>query len=350
MNQPRSGSQTCPIGEAGRGHAMPWTSGVATDTGLVRDRNEDRYWVDDERGVFLVVDGVGGHAAGELAAETAVEEIRQSLFDGASGAEERVRRAISRANNRIFELAQEAGERRGMACVLTLALVENGNITIGHVGDSRLYLIWKGAIRKLTPDHSPVGEDEDSGELTEEEAMLHPRRNEVFRDVGSTPRGPGDEGFVEIRKCRFRPDAAILLCSDGLTDRLTSARVREIAERYDGDAARVAADLVEAANQAGGQDNVTALFVAGAEFRGRGGATRPRSQNGVGDEAGPGKNSPRGVGRETAPLGKGVPMSRDAAGTSARATTGRVAFLIYGILIGMLLWAVLRMFSRGIMR
>ena len=363
MSEVRSGSQTCPIGGAGRGPrpravpaALPWKSGVATDTGLVRDRNEDRYWVDDERGVFLVVDGVGGHAAGELAAETAVEEIRQSLFDGESGAEERVRLAISRANNRIFELAQEAGERRGMACVLTLALVEDGNITIGHVGDSRLYLIWKGAIRKLTPDHSPVGEDEDSGELTEEEAMLHPRRNEVFRDVGASPRAPGDEGFVEIRKCRFRPDAAILLCSDGLTDRLTSARVREIAERYDGDAARVAADLVEAANQAGGQDNVTALFVAGAEFRGRGGATRPRSPGGVGreDEAGRSKDSSRGVGRDTAPIaGKSVPMSRDAAGTSARATrrlTGRVAFLIYGILIGMLLWAVLRMFSRGMMR
>lgn len=93
-----SGQRTPPV--------HTWTSGVATDTGLVRDRNEDRYWVDDERGVFLVVDGVGGHAAGELAAETAVEEIRQSLFDGECGAEERARRAITRANNRIFEPAQ----------------------------------------------------------------------------------------------------------------------------------------------------------------------------------------------------------------------------------------------------
>src|SRR5579862_6983258 len=102
---------------------MNW--GAATHTGLVRARNEDRYWVDDERGVFLVVDGVGGHAAGELAAETAVEAIRGSLFTDGSDAEERVRRAILTANNRIFELAQETNERRGMACVLTLALLED---------------------------------------------------------------------------------------------------------------------------------------------------------------------------------------------------------------------------------
>ena len=104
-----------------------------------------------------------------------------------------------------------------MACVLTLALVEDDRLTIGHVGDSRLYLVWNGAIRKLTSDHSPVGEREDHAELSEQEAMLHPRRNEVFRDVGSVPREPGDDDFIEIRQCRFKPDAAILLCSDGLS-------------------------------------------------------------------------------------------------------------------------------------
>ncbi len=184
--------------------------------------------------------------------------------------------AITLANNRIFELAQHDTGLTGMACVLTLAVVEDGRITIGHVGDSRLYLMWKGALRKLTSDHSPVGEGEDSGELTEAEAMLHPRRNEVFRDVGSRLREPDDREFIEIRECRFRPDAAILLCSDGLTDQLTAAQVRDIVECYDGDAARTAASLVEAANVAGGRDNITALFVAGPEFRSRSGATRPR--------------------------------------------------------------------------
>ena len=294
------------------------STGAATDTGLLRDRNEDRYFLDPEHGVFLVVDGVGGQAAGELAAQTAVEAIRESLSaNSAAGelaVEDRIRAAIAHANNRIFELARHNTGLVGMACVLTLAVVEDGRITIGHVGDSRLYLIWKGALRKLTSDHSPVGEGEDSGEFTEAEAMLHPRRNEVFRDVGSRPRESADREFIEIRECRFHPDAAILLCSDGLTDQLTSAQVRGIVERYDGDAARTAAALVEAANQAGGKDNTTALFVAGPEFRSRTGATRPR-------------------------------FAATRSFSAIHILAGRAAFLTYGLLLGMLLWAVLR--ARG---
>jgi PPM family protein phosphatase len=251
---------------------MRWSSGAATDTGLLRARNEDRYWADAERGVFAVADGVGGNAAGEVAAQTAVDAIRVARLDS----EGAVREAIAAANNRIFEMAEADPELRGMACVLTLAAVAGDDILIGHVGDSRLYLIWHGAIRKLTADHSPVGEDEDAGALSEREAMFHPRRNEVFRDVGSQRRSADDPDFIEIRRCRFHRDAAFLLCSDGLTDHLTAAQVRQIVERYEGDAAQVAAELVDAANQAGGKDNITALFVAGPEFQGRGAETRPR--------------------------------------------------------------------------
>jgi serine/threonine protein phosphatase PrpC len=293
--------------------ANAFTAAAATDTGLLRESNEDRYWLDAERGVFLVVDGVGGHAAGEFAAEAAVAAIRETI-SAAGRPETRVSQSIVHANNRIYELAQKEEDRRGMACVLTLAVVEKGEITIGHVGDSRLYLIWNGAIRKLTADHSPVGEEEDSGSLTELEAMAHPRRNEVFRDVGSLPRSASDLGFVEIRRCRFRANAAILLCSDGLTDQLTSAEVREIAERYDGDAAMVAAALVEAANAAGGRDNITALFVAGPEFHGNGAprssVTRPRFS--------------------TTRLRRGGGLF-----------IGRAAFLLYGLLLGMLIWGIL---------
>ena len=285
---------------------MTWASGAATDTGLVRERNEDRYWADPERGVFLVVDGIGGNAAGELAAQTAVDVIRSSVLDG----EDAVRDAIARANNRIFEVAESRPELRGMACVLTLAAIVGEEIVIGHVGDSRLYLIWQGAIRKLTADHSPVGEDEDAGELSEEEAMFHPRRNEIFRDVGSRPRTAADREFIEIRRCRLHSDAAILLCSDGLTDRLTAAQVREIVDRYDGDAARVACDLVDAANQAGGNDNVTALFVAGPAFSGRSLATRPRTS--------------------TTRVRRRWRVGR------------RLIFLVSGVLIGMLLWLAVR--------
>jgi serine/threonine protein phosphatase PrpC len=308
--------------------ALTLSTGAATDTGRLRDRNEDRYFLDAGRGVFLVADGVGGQAAGELAAQIAVEAIRECLTvpPPSPGPDpqnqrvprltpgpqaERVRTAITEANNRIFQMAKDDAGRAGMACVLTLALLEDGRVTIGHVGDSRLYLIWNGAIRKLTSDHSPVGEGEDSGELTEAEAMLHPRRNEVFRDVGSRWREAGDREFIEIRECRFRPDAALLLCSDGLTDQLTAAQVQGIVERYDGDAAFTAASLVEAANEAGGKDNITALFIAGPDFRHRSGVTRPR-------------------------------FSTTRLRRPARVLTGRMAFLTYGLLLGMLLWAVLR--------
>jgi PPM family protein phosphatase len=293
--------------------------GAATDTGLVRERNEDRYWMDAERGVFLVVDGVGGHPCGELAAEIAVREIREDLsaFGPGEEPEQRIRRAIRCANNRIYELARRNERTEGMACVLTLAIVESGEVTVGHVGDSRLYLIWRGGLRKLTSDHSPVGAAEDAGELTEQEAMFHPRRNEVFRDVGSRPRMVSGEDFIEIRRCRFRPDAALLLCSDGLTDQLTTTHIREIVSRYSGDAAQVARQLVEVANEAGGKDNVTALFVAGPAFGANQETTRVRMPEAT-------RAAVKGVVRRRNPL------------------AGRLAFLAYGLLLGMLVWAVWR--------
>jgi PPM family protein phosphatase len=289
--------------------------GAATDTGLVRESNEDRFWVDPSLGVFLVVDGVGGEAAGERAAEIAVAAIRETIArPDPLPAGARVRQAIAAANNRIFAAAQRDPRLEGMACVLTLALVEGERVTVGHVGDSRLYLIAQGGIRKVTSDHSPVGEEEDAGELTEEQAMDHPRRNEVFRDVGSCARAAAEPSFIEVRQCELAPDAAMLLCSDGLSDHLTSRRIREIAQRYAGDAGQTARSLVDAANEAGGRDNITAIFVAGPAFRGRKEATRPR--------LGITRIRPR------------RPLWR-----------GRIAFLTYGLLLGMLLWAVLRIGS-----
>ncbi len=245
--------------------------GIATDVGQVRAANEDRLWADADAGIFLVVDGVGGRAAGEVAADTAVESIRSYLRDHPAGAaeEDRIREAITAANNRIYALAAEREEYAGMACVLTLALVHDGYaVIIGHVGDSRLYLAWNGMLRKLTADHSPVGEREDLGELTEAEAMRHPRRHEVFRDVGSRPHAPCDEDFIDVRRIALKADAALLLSSDGLSDTLTAGEISAIIECFDGDAGQIARELVAAANEAGCADNVSAIFVAGPEFVG----------------------------------------------------------------------------------
>lgn len=244
-----------------------WRSAVATDAGLIRTSNEDRCYTDDERGVFLVVDGIGGHAGGEIAAEIAVDTIRLALLNSRGPAAWRVRSAIVEANNVIHKAADANPAWHGMSCVLTLAIVEENRVTVGHVGDSRLYLIWNGAIRKLTSDQSPVGEQEEAGALTEFEAMRHPRRHEVFVDVGSRQRHPGDE-FVQIRELEFKPDAALLFCSDGLSDLLTSAEILSIAEGYDGHPEFVPQALVDAALEAGGRDNVSVIFVAGSDFLG----------------------------------------------------------------------------------
>jgi serine/threonine protein phosphatase PrpC len=313
---------------------LEWRSATASDPGRTRAENQDRAYADDETGIFLVVDGLGGHAAGEKAAETAVEIIRAEMSDARHSQpdgdpRDRIRQAIAAANNRIFEEAVQNETWRGMACVLTLALISDDKVIVGHVGDSRLYLTWNGAIRKLTPDHSPVGEREDAGELTEAEAMAHPRRHEVFRDVGSRRREPDEEDFIELKEFLFKPDAAILLCSDGLSDLLTSAEMLEVIERYDGDPAQVAHELVEAANLAGGNDNITAIFVAGSEFLGSASpaAAEARSRN-------------------------AVTKARDEAFSEAqpgglmewlgRVLTTRMAFLIYGFVLGLALALALR--------
>jgi len=137
---------------------------------------------------------------------------------------------------------------------------------VGHVGDSRLYEIRRGAIRKITHDHSPVGAREDAGELSELEAMLHPRRNEVFRDVGSEVHAPDDADFIDIVRVPFEADAALLLCTDGLSDQVTAEYIRLVVERNAGDPAAAVRQLIEAANTAAGKDNVTVVLVEGQKF------------------------------------------------------------------------------------
>lgn len=238
----------------------------ASHPGLVRDHNEDRLHLDPERGIFIVIDGMGGEAAGEKAAETALDFLRRRLERPTGTALERVREAITVANNEIFQLARRNPAWVGMGCVLTVALIENGRVTIGHVGDSRLYRIRAGKIEKVTHDHSPIGTREDEGELDEIEAMNHPRRFEVYRTVGQVEHTPLDREFVEIQEIPFDKETAVLLCSDGLSDHVTSDEISRVVYENAKDPAAVVTGLVEAANAAGGKDNVTVLFVMGERF------------------------------------------------------------------------------------
>lgn len=241
-------------------------AGGASDPGRQRTNNEDRIYCDPGRGIFIVIDGMGGQAAGEKAADIALSHLKARLERRSAGPAERIREAIAAANNEIYRVAQSHPDWQGMGCVLTAALIEDHQATIGHVGDTRLYKLQSGKIRKITHDHSPVGEREDAGKLSEWEAMRHPRRNEVYRDVGTEPRQPDHEDFVDVLQITFEPDSALLLCTDGLTDLITAAEIREIVESNAGDPYHSAAELIQAANKAGGKDNVSAIVVEGESF------------------------------------------------------------------------------------
>ncbi len=297
--------------------ACPWQVGSATDAGMERELNEDRILIDEARGIFLVVDGLGGHAAGEMAAETAVQVISETLIDLDGDLEQGIRASITEANNRICRLARANPHWHGMACVLTLAVAKEERVTVGHVGDSRLYLAWNSTLRKLTSDHSLIGEQEEHGEIDERDAMHHPRRNEVFRDVGSQIRDVDDPDFIQTKTFLFRQDAALLLCSDGLSDSLTSAEINAIIERYEGDPGATARELVEAANAAGGRDNISVVLVAGPEFLG--------GESAQYLEARPRHATTR------------MRIER----LSWRAILNRAVWLIAGVILGILLWGIL---------
>jgi serine/threonine protein phosphatase PrpC len=244
---------------------MPTLSAIAaagaTDAGLHRQVNEDRFHIDESRGLFIVIDGVGGQAAGGKAADVALCMLRERLERETGPVGERVREAITVANNEIHRLASTRPEWEGMACVLTVALVQNGTATIGHVGDTRLYKLHDGRIEKVTRDHSPVGEREDAREISEQHAMRHPRRSEVFRDVGSEPHGPDDPEFVDLHEVPFDPGDALLLCSDGLSDLVESAAILRVVGDHTGDPQAIVHGLIDTANAAGGKDNITAVYV-----------------------------------------------------------------------------------------
>jgi serine/threonine protein phosphatase PrpC len=205
-----------------------------THPGLQREVNEDRFHIDVARGLYLVVDGVGGQAAGGKAADIALQVLRARLERETGTVVDRVREAIAAANNEIVRVASLRPEWHGMACVLTVAVVDDGRAIVGHVGDTRLYKLRHGGIEKATRDHSPVGEREDAREISEIEAMRHARRNEVYRDVGSEPHHPFDPGFIDLVDVAFEPDAALLLCSDGLTDLVDSTTIRDVAAEFAG--------------------------------------------------------------------------------------------------------------------
>ena len=226
--------------------------GAATDVGRVREGNEDGYLVDEPMGLVAVADGVGGHRAGEVASATALEALRAAVNSGHS-----LREAIEEANEAVFTKSLTDDDYQGMATTLTAAtLASGGTLLVGHVGDSRAYMLHDGEFRQITIDHSRVQELVDDGRLTAEDAAVHPMRNIITRSLGSEPTVDVDVYPVELQ-----PGDRILFCSDGLTDMLHDDFLGDELRRED-DPARAATRLVDAANRAGGVDNITVVIVS----------------------------------------------------------------------------------------
>ena len=238
-----------------------------TDLGCVRTNNEDAFLVcnvwDDDHVLAVVIDGVGGYEGGEVAAALAQESILEFFNLNTEGdCLQILKEAVISANNRIFSEKGQNPSLCNMSCVLTASLIEldSMRVNIAHVGDTRIYQYASSHMEKLSHDHSLVGYREEIGDLTEEEAMTHPQRNIISRDVGSSLLAFTDDSYVEVASYPLEDNTQLLLCSDGLCDMITSKKMSEILSQETSVEDKVNSLIDEALN-AGGRDNVTVIVV-----------------------------------------------------------------------------------------
>ena len=221
-----------------------------TDTGRQRNANEDSYFVQDP--VFAVADGMGGAQAGEVASRIAAGAFEAGVDPDEAG-EGQLASIAREANREIHELAQRDSSRAGMGTTLTAALLQDDEVSLAHVGDSRAYVLRDGELRRLTKDHSLVEELRRQGRLTDAEAEEHPQRSIITRALGPEP-----DVNVDTMTVPAKPGDVFLLCSDGLTTMVSDERIAEILE--DSKSLRSAvSSLVDEANSSGGRDNITAV-------------------------------------------------------------------------------------------
>jgi PPM family protein phosphatase len=226
-------------------------SAAITDPGRKRRRNEDAFV--REPPIFAVADGMGGAQAGEIASRLAAAAVRETEAPEGSP-EDRVRSLFHEANRRVFTRSSEDESAAGMGTTMTVALVEDGAVTIGHVGDSRAYLIRKGKVEQVTEDHSLVSELVRSGKLSPAEAESHPQRNVITRVLGTEPDVDVDTFTVPTEEGDL-----FLICSDGLTSMIDDRTVLEIVDAHRSDLDAALKELVRAANKQGGEDNITVV-------------------------------------------------------------------------------------------
>ena len=237
-----------------------------TDTGRQRDNNEDAFIAqtifNKQFVLACVIDGVGGYEGGEVAASIAKETILQAFSSSFHDLPAVCREALIAANEKIYKEKLESGKNASMACVATLAVadIKNNKFYYAHVGDTRLYLYRDHSLIKISKDQSFVGFLEDSGRLSEDEAMKHPKRNEINNALGFDMQSVLQIDFIEIGESPFLSGDIILLCSDGLTDMVDSKKIAAVLEKKVS-LAQKAGELIALANDAGGKDNITVVLV-----------------------------------------------------------------------------------------
>jgi PPM family protein phosphatase len=242
-----------------KGWPLHFEFGTESDQGKVRPSNEDSFVADPQMNLYLVADGMGGHAAGEIAskiAATAVQEVVAGQLVQDMPLAEVLQSAAELANQRIYESQRETPEYTGMGSTLTALAFRNNHYYIAHVGDSRAYLLRNGNLNQLTEDHSYVWPLFEKGIIKKSELSTHPCKNLITRAVGTHP-----QVSVDIQQGSIQAEDVYLLCSDGLTDAVQDESIRAILSEKDKSAHEMGRTLVDAANAAGGPDNVTVVVV-----------------------------------------------------------------------------------------
>ena len=242
-----------------------------TDVGRKRKGNEDSLFVNPEQNLFVVADGMGGHAAGEVASKVAVESINEFVCLTAGDEEitwpfgldqdmsydgNRLKTAVRFANRKVLEAMKERSEYEGMATTVAAVLVDGEEANLAHVGDSRVYLFRESELSQLTSDHSWVNEQLQSGVISADQARAHPLRNVVTRALG----GKADLQ-VDMQLHKLKPGDLLLLCSDGLTTMVPDEEIQRVMREGAGDVQKLAQGLVAEANARGGEDNITVLLI-----------------------------------------------------------------------------------------
>lgn len=241
-----------------------------TDPGQMRDNNEDTFLAEPLKGnpyiIACVIDGVGGYEGGEVAASIAREVLLQKLSGPLPEPIAVMQQALAAANEKIYAEKQQSRKNDQMACVLTMALVdmEKNTFFYAHIGDTRLYLLRDESLVKITKDQSFVGFLEDTGRLTEKDAMTHPKRNEINKALGFDAQLPLQNEHIETGESPFLPGDALLLCTDGLTDMIGSRDIAAVLSKKT-TLEEKGTELVAAANKAGGKDNITVVLVQHAK-------------------------------------------------------------------------------------